>query len=124
MRRLARTVEAISAEPQRKWTLGELAALACMSPSHLAHVFRAELGISVYGFVVRSRLAGALDAVLDSDAGLTEIALDAGFASHSHFTAKFRALFGRTPQQLRGDARGAALRELRRIVAAPELATA
>jgi AraC-like DNA-binding protein len=124
MRRVARAVEALSAEPQRKWTLGDLAALACLSPGHLAHVFRAEMGISVYGFVVRSRLACALDAVLDSDAGLTEIALDAGFASHSHFTAKFRALFGRTPQQLRGGVRRAAVRELRRIVAAPELAAA
>jgi AraC-like DNA-binding protein len=124
MRRVARTVEAISAEPQRKWTLGDLAALACLSPGHLAHVFRAEMGISVYGFVVRTRLACALDAVLDSDVGLTEIALEAGFASHSHFTAKFRALFGRTPRQLRGGVRSAAARELRRIVAAPELAAA
>lgn len=124
MRSVARTVEAISAEPQRKWTLGHLAALACLSPSHLAHVFRADMGISVYGFVLRCRLAGALDAVLDSDAGLTTIALDAGFASHSHFTAKFRALFGRTPQQLRGGVRGATVRQLRRIVAAPELAAA
>jgi AraC-like DNA-binding protein len=124
MRCVARTVEAISAEPQRKWTLGQLATLACLSPGHLAHVFRAEMGISVYGFVVRCRLAHALDAVLDSDAGLTTIALDAGFASHSHFTARFRALFGRTPRQLRGRVRGAAVRQLRMIVAAPERAAA
>lgn len=124
MRRVARAVEAISAEPQRRWTLGTLAGLACLSPGHLAHVFRAEMGISVYGFVVRSRLACALEAVLDSDASLTRIALDAGFASHSHFTARFRALFGRTPQQLRRGARGGTVRQLRRIVAAQGLATA
>jgi transcriptional regulator GlxA family with amidase domain len=124
IRRVARTVEAIGAEPQRKWTLGDLASLACVSPGHLAHVFRAEMGMSVYNFVLRSRLARALDAVLDSDAGLTSIALDWGFASHSHFTAKFRALFGRTPQQLRCGVRRAAVCELRRIVAAPQLATA
>ena len=123
-RRVARTVEAVCAQPQRKWTLGELAGLASLSPGHLAHVFRAEMGISVYSFVVRSRLVGALDAVLDSDAGLTEIAMDAGFASHSHFTAKFRAFFGRTPQELRRGVRSAEVRELRRIVAAPELAAA
>ena len=123
-RRVARTVEAVCAQPQRKWTLGELADLASLSPGHLAHVFRDEMGISVYSFVVRSRLAGALDAVLDTDVGLTEIALDAGFASHSHFTAKFRAMFGRTPQDLRRGVRSAGVRELRRIVAAPELAAA
>jgi AraC family transcriptional regulator len=123
-RRVARAVEAIGAEPERRWTLGTLGALASMSPGHLAHVFRAELGISVYDYVVRSRLVRALDAVLDSDAGLTEIALDAGFASHSHFTARFRAFFGHTPQQLRRDARAGTVRELRRIATAREPVTA
>lgn len=124
LRHVQRTMEAISTQPERQWTLGDLAALACVSPSHLAHVFRAEMGISVYGYVVRSRLSRALDLVLDSDTGLTEIALDAGFASHSHFTARFHALFGHTPQELRRGTRGATARVLRRIVTAPEAATA
>jgi AraC-like DNA-binding protein len=123
-RHVARAVEAIAAEPERRWTLGTLAALASVSPGHLAHLFRAELGISVYDHVVRSRLSRALDAVLDSDAGLTEIALDAGFASHSHFTARFRAFFGHTPQQLRRGARGTTARQLRTIATAPELVAA
>jgi AraC-like DNA-binding protein len=123
-RRVARALEAIGAEPERRWTLAALGELASVSPGHLAHLFRAELGISVYDYVVRSRLARALDAVLDSDAGLTEIALDAGFASHSHFTARFRAFFGHTPQQLRRDARRATARQLRRIATAPQLAAA
>jgi len=124
MRHVQRVVEAVWAEPERKWTLGDLAALAHVSPSHLAHVFRAEMGISVYGYVARSRLARALDPVLDSDAGFTAIALDAGFASHSHFTARFRALFGHTPQQLRRGVRSATARDLRKIVTARELLAA
>jgi AraC family transcriptional regulator len=123
-RRVARTVEAVCSEPQRKWTLSELAGLASLSPGHLAHVFRAEMGISVYDFVVRSRLGRALDAVLDTDVGLTAIAIEAGFASHSHFTAKFRTTFGRTPHELRRGLRSADVRELRKIVAAPEVAAA
>ncbi|MBI5721491.1 MAG: helix-turn-helix transcriptional regulator [Burkholderiales bacterium] len=120
MRPVARTVEAIGSEPERRWTLHELAALACVSPSHLAHVFRAETGLSVWGYVLRSRLARGLEAVLDSDAALTEVALDAGFASHSHFTAKFRTLFGCTPQQLRRGASRRTAHEMRRIATAHE----
>jgi AraC-like DNA-binding protein len=120
MRPVARTVEAIGSAPERRWTLHELAALACVSPSHLAHVFRAETGLSVWGYVLRSRLARGLEAVLDSDAALTEVALDAGFASHSHFTAKFRALFGCTPQQLRRGASRRTAHDLRRIATAHE----
>ena len=40
----------------------------------------------------------ALDAVLDCGDDFTTIALDAGFASHSHFTARFRSFFGFTAE--------------------------
>ena len=123
-RQIERVKEAIAVQPERKWTLSDLADIACVTPGHLAHVFRAEAGTSVYRYVVRSRLAGALDAVLESDADLTAIALDAGFASHSHFTARFRALFGHTPVDLRRVLRGAKGSDLHRIVTAREVATA
>lgn len=110
---------AMACEPQRRWTLSDLARTAHVSPGHLAHLFPAELGITAYGCVLRLRLAGALPAVLDGHAGLTEVALQAGFASHSHFTAHFRALFGTTPQALRQRAPSGAGRELRRIATAP-----
>ena len=56
---------------------------------------------------------------------LTAIALDAGFASHSHLTARFRGFFGRTPTELRrGRGAGNDVRDLRRIVTARETATA
>lgn len=123
-RHVARTLEAIATQPARKWTLDDLAAQACVSPGHLAHVFREETGVPVYEYAVRARLAGALDAVLDSDAGLSTIALEAGFSSHSHFTARFRALFGYPPAALRCGLRGATARQLRRIATARALAAA
>ncbi|QJR13261.1 helix-turn-helix transcriptional regulator [Usitatibacter palustris] len=109
--------EAVALEPEHKWTLPELAQIARMSPSHLAHVFRREAGVTVYAYVLRSRLAKALAAIVDSDADITTIAFDAGFASHSHFTMRFRTTFGMTPASLRRDAHGDT-RELRRIVTA------
>jgi AraC family transcriptional regulator len=118
-KQIERVKEAIAAEPKRRWNLSELAELGCLSASHLAHVFRRQVGASVYDYVLRERLAHALHAVLESDDDLTTVALDAGFASHSHFTARFRARFGITPFALRR-ARGSASRaQLRRIVTAP-----
>lgn len=113
--------EAISVHPERKWTIGQLADLACVSPYHLAHIFRAEVGVSVYRYVLRSRLAKALEAVLDDDTDLTAIAFETGFSSHSHFTARFRALFGLTPIGLRRRASSPQIAELRRIVTAVPL---
>jgi AraC-like DNA-binding protein len=119
-----RVKEAISTSPDRKWTLGELSGIAGISPCHLAHVFQDEVGTSVYRYAVRLRLATALNALLDSDKDITTIALDAGFSSHSHFTARFRAFFGVTPDGLRRTARSNKVVELRKIVTAPLAAAA
>jgi len=116
-RRIESVKEAVALAPDRKWTLADLAEIARMSPYHLAHVFRREVGLPVYAYVLRLRLAQALSAVIDSDADITTIALDAGFASHSHFTLHFRTLFGVTPAALRRGA-GARPAELRKIVTA------
>jgi AraC family transcriptional regulator len=49
---------------------------------------------------------------------LTGIALDAGFASHSHFTARFRGFFGFTPTALRRAATAGHIAQLRKIMTA------
>lgn len=120
LRQIERVREAVWTQPERRWALGDLADLASISPCHLAHVFRTEVGMPVYQYVLRARLARALDAVLDSDTDLTTIALDSGFASHSHFTARFRACFGHTPLELRRGIRPTRARDLRKIVTAAQ----
>ena len=123
-RHVERVKEAISTSPERKWSLEELSGIAGVSPCHLAHVFSREVGVSVYRYATRLRLAKALNAVLDSNFDLTAIALDAGFTSHSHFTARFRAFFGLTPDALRRAARSGQAAELRKIVTAQRAAAA
>ena len=113
--------EAISLDPERKWTLHDLAQLANVSPYHLSHLFRHEAGAPVYRFVVRTRLAKALDAVLDTDDGLADIAQDTGFASHSHFTSHFRDFFGLTPLELRRRKNRATVTEVRKIMIAHKI---
>jgi AraC family transcriptional regulator len=121
LRAIEAVKEVISLSPERKWTLDRLAELANISVYHLSHVFRQELGVSVYQYVTQARLAKALDTVLDADTELTTIALDAGFASHSHFTNRFRAFFGATPSDLRRGKNLASKTELRKIVTAGQI---
>jgi AraC-like DNA-binding protein len=98
--------------------VARLAKLASLSPFHLCHIFRDMTGTSIYDYVLQERLARSLDAVLDGDDDLTSIALNAGFSSHSHFTARFRGFFGCTPAALRRTAAKDCLAELRKIVTA------
>lgn len=101
LRQIEDVKEAISLFPAREWTLDALARLANTTPHHLARVFREEVGIPIHRYLVRTRLGKALEAMQAADSGLTGIALDAGFSSHSHFTASFRSTFGMTPAELR-----------------------
>jgi AraC family transcriptional regulator len=117
-RALERVKEAVAMAPSRKWNVAKLAQVANLSPFHLCHVFRDTVGTSIYDYVLHERLAHTLDAVLDCGDDLTAIALDAGFASHSHFTARFRSFFGCTPIALRRTATAAHIGELRKIVTA------
>jgi len=103
-RSLQRVKEAVAAAPADKWDVEKLARIALLSPFHLCRIFRGMTGTSVYGYVLRERLVSTLDAVLDGE-DLTTIALGAGFASHSHYTARFRDFFGCTPAALRRRAR-------------------
>jgi AraC family transcriptional regulator len=114
LRALERVKEAIALDPSAHWTVRKLAAVANLSPFHLCHVFRATVGTSIYHYVLRERLALALDTVLDGG-DITAIALGAGFASHSHFTAHFRKFFGFTPSALRRLATDTQIAELRKI---------
>jgi AraC-like DNA-binding protein len=90
---------------RERLTLGDLATALGVSAFHLCRVHRAQTGATVHRHLTRLRLRAALEA-LESPHDLARVALDAGFASHSHFTAAFRAEFGLAPSRWRS-ARGA-----------------
>jgi AraC-like DNA-binding protein len=123
-RAVERVKEAVAVAPADAWSVARLAAIAHLSPFHLCRVFRDHIGTSIYDYILRERLAQALDAVLDGGDDLTAVALDAGFASHSHFTARFRRFFGCTPSALRRTMGATQIGELRKIVTAPAIGRA
>jgi AraC-like DNA-binding protein len=62
----------------------------------LTQAFKHAEGVPLYRYHLRLRLARSLDLLADSD-DLTDLALDLGFTSHSHFTAAFGKVYGVTP---------------------------
>jgi AraC family transcriptional regulator len=116
-RAVERVKEAVALAPARDWSVASLAKVANLSLFHLCHVFRERTGSSIYDYVLRERLAQSLEAVLDGG-DITAIALDAGFASHSHFTARFKRFFGVTPSALRQRIGAKQAHQLRKIMTA------
>jgi AraC family transcriptional regulator len=74
--------------------------LGC-SPYHLCHVFRRQTGTTLSEYQHQLRLRRSLQQVADRGIRLTDLALELGYASHSHFTYFFRRAFGVTPAALR-----------------------
>ncbi len=81
--------------------LDEMARALCVSPFHLCRVFRAQTGTTVHAQLTSLRLRVTLECIEQGAQDLTEVALDAGFASHSHFSAAFSRAFGMTPSAWR-----------------------
>jgi AraC-like DNA-binding protein len=84
----------------RRWTLAEVAAEVGVSAVYLTQSFREVEGVPLYQYQLRLRLARALDLLADHE-DLTALGLHLGFSSHSHFTAAFQRLYGRTPSEFR-----------------------
>ena len=106
-RELADRAETVLAERFReRLGLGPLAALLGVSPGHLCRVFRRVVGASLHGYREQLRLRAALEEI-ESDRDLTDLALELGYSSHSHFTAAFRSCFGETPSAYRRSLAGA-----------------
>ena len=85
--------------------LRELAALVGVSPFHLCRSFRASTGRTITTFRHELRLRIALERLSERTLDLTDLALDLGYSSHSHFTAAFRRRFGTTPALYRNGGR-------------------
>ncbi|WP_142021841.1 helix-turn-helix domain-containing protein [Bosea vestrisii] len=82
----------------RRWTLAEIAREVGVSPVYLTQVFAQVEAVPLYRYQLRLRLARALDLLGDCD-DLTQLGLELGFSSHSHFSAAFRQAYGRTPAE-------------------------
>ena len=94
-------VEYIDSRLSHQFCLEQLSSLVGYSPSHFAKKFRNTEGISVGRFINRRRVAAAMIVLQNDSVTLTEIALNLGFSSHSHFTRLFSELVGTPPARFR-----------------------
>ena len=76
-----RVQDAITAEPGRHWTLGDLARIANASPRHLSRIFNKHAGMSVTEYVSRLRVAFASNLVSRTRLNMERVAEGAGFGS-------------------------------------------
>jgi len=95
---LAEAAKSLLAERHgERWTLERLASAVHASPCHLSREFQARVGMSLHQYLVRLRLCAGYDAIASGQGDLARVAIDLGFAHHSHLTYWYRRVFGTTP---------------------------
>lgn len=100
-RRVQRAIDFIEANFHLDISLLEIGAAAGLSATHLTGIFRREMGVTPYSFVIGRRLRHAVHLLRSTDAPIAQIALEAGFSDQQHMTRIFRDRLDTTPGALR-----------------------
>ncbi|WP_323010784.1 AraC family transcriptional regulator [Paracoccus sp. (in: a-proteobacteria)] len=97
MARLRRACDFISEDADGANSVANIAAAAGVSQATLQRLFREALGLSVFDYVRRSRLADAHDALQRRQVTIQQAAALAGYSTAANFATAFRRLYGYPP---------------------------
>jgi len=98
-RRMRAALSCIHGEPERAWTLQDLARSAGMSRTAFAQVFRRTVGTSPMDYLTQWRMTLAAKRMQDIGETIASIAPAVGYKSESAFSAAFKRRWGTTPRQ-------------------------
>lgn len=98
-------IDTLAEDLARPVSIPELGRLVSLSPSRLAHLFRAEVGDSIINVALAMRLRKAASLLEFTDRPIGRIAADVGFSSPYYFSRQFRTRFGVPPSSFRTQAR-------------------
>ena len=82
-------------------TMQEAAEACGLSYNYFSHAFHNALGISFCNYLTTVKVDAAERMLISSPKSITDIAVDAGFSSTSHFIACFKKVKGVTPAKFR-----------------------
>jgi AraC family transcriptional regulator len=118
--RVERARALLASAPTDRWDLGALGRALRCSPFHLARQFRAATGETISRYALRLRLGVALERLAKGERDIAALAVQTGFSHHSHFSARFRSVFGITPSEARRIMTQRKFEELLAVLAGPE----
>jgi AraC-like DNA-binding protein len=99
--RAGRLVSLLEQRYNEPWTLEKLAAHAGLSRTNLLLTFRRATGQSPVDFIIGLRVAAARRLLRQTTLGITEIALECGYADSNYFARQFHKVQGLTPSAYR-----------------------
>jgi len=100
-RRIKRVTTVLDERFKDPPSLEQLAESVGLSGSRLAHLFRAEVGMSMQAYIRERRLLMAAMLLVQTHEHISQIAYSVGFGDVSNFNHAFKRRFGMSPRQYR-----------------------
>lgn len=104
-RQTAEVCDHIDANLSARLSLADMARVVGVSPSHFKSLFKAAIGVPAHRYVMRRRVARAVELIQAGGLPLAKVAAATGFAHQSHLARAMRAVIGRTPGELQREYR-------------------
>jgi AraC family transcriptional regulator len=99
--RLRRVIEFISTQIDQEIGLEQLAQVAGISPFYFCREFKRSTGFTPHHYVMQRRIELSKRLLESTEKSITDISVELGFPTPSHFAATFRKLLGLTPTYYR-----------------------
>lgn len=98
-------VRYVREHPSQELNVSRAAQIARLSESYFAHIFKREMGMSFVDWYNRERIERARQMLCQSDMRVNEIASSVGIDNANYFSILFKKLTGKTPMQVRDEAK-------------------
>jgi AraC family transcriptional regulator len=102
---VTRVIELLRSNPERTWSIKDMARAAFMSPFHFIRVFKEVAGIAPCKCQWALKIDAAKQLLLRTDLSILDISLKVGYNSLGTFTRRFSELVGISPHRFRHLAR-------------------
>lgn len=99
--RLKRALELLEGDLAGARPLTQIAHRLGLRSTSFSRGFKQSTGVSPHKYLLCHRISRAKEMMRDQTRSLTEIALDCGFGSPSHFSVVFRRIVGTSPREYR-----------------------
>lgn len=87
-------------------TVRDIAAVVNLHPNYAMSIFKEAFGVSLIEYLTQQRIAHAQQLLIMTDANISDVALDSGFQTLSHFYTAFQRLCRMPPGQYRASVLG------------------
>lgn len=99
--RVSKAVQKIQTDFSEKLSISDLAALSSLSERQFRRQFQEIFEMSPQEFILKTRIQNACKVLKETEATISDVAMNSGFCDQSSFSHQFRKFLGITPMQFR-----------------------